>query len=99
MDREAFIREYKTDPYTAMIAKIVAGAWADGYEACRGDGEKINEELGGHLGHQYVLDKLRQASHVDLVRRALEEIADQRQSAEVQAILAMSAIGRLKDET
>lgn len=85
MTREDFIRDVKTDPYTAIVQRMYADAWAMGYEAARRDAERAL---------QRPVDELRAESYSDLRNRAMREMFDKQQEAEAKMIVALAALGR-----
>src|SRR5947208_2426960 len=84
MTRDDFIRDVKTDPFTALVQRMYADAWAMGYEAARRDVER-----NGQSG-----DVLRAEGYSDLRNRAMREMFDKAQKAEAEMIVALAALGR-----
>lgn len=87
--REAFFAETHRDPYTHMVAKLYADAWADGYEqALRDAAQQVDAEAAKQL-----TDMRLRKTHLDRRNDAIEKATDTRAQAEAQMIVAMAAVG------
>lgn len=98
MTEDEFIRDVKTDPYTAMIQRIHADAWAMGYEAARKDVIDLAKDDRGLVERDHALapavDRLYVEDGSDLRNRAMRELFDRKQKAEAEMMVAIAALGR-----
>lgn len=79
--RAQFFADSRADPYLHAVSHHVACAWADGYEQALRD-------------HGLDKERLRE-SHSDRVARAVEWLTDSRRRAQVEALVAFAALGKL----
>lgn len=82
--REQFFAEVRLDPYTHMLVRHASEMWAEGYEQALRD-------------HGLEDVRLRE-SHRDRVDRAVKWLTEDKRKREVEAIIALSAVGMSLDE-
>lgn len=96
MNKDEFARIYQRDPYTAMIARMYADAWALGYEAARRDVVGVTSDETDRVVPGNPLapacDVLYSSDGSQLRNRALAELFERQQAAEIQFVLALASL-------
>lgn len=79
--REQFFRETRTDPYAAMVARLCAQMWAEGYE------QALRE-------HGLEEARLRRP-FADRMDDAMEFITERSRREQAQAVIALASLGAM----
>lgn len=94
---EDFLREYRTDPWTAAITNMVLDGWTMGYEAARREVEREASDHGiinRESPFAGLCIQMREQSYGDLRERAAKELFAAGREAEQKAVIAMAALNR-----
>lgn len=85
-DMDRLIKEVRQDPYVAVAQHMYSDAWALGYIAAAKDAER-------HIPSDSKAARvLRESSHSDLRNRAMNELFQLRQEAEIRMMLALGEL-------
>lgn len=95
-DARDFIRQFNYDAYLALIVKMRAEAWADGYDAARRDVTRLDDRGVFQPDHPLypAVAKLDEESGPNLRNRAYRELLDAQAPAEREAVVAMAMLGQ-----
>jgi len=97
-EQNHFLHRFQTDAYLAMVAKMRAQAWAEGYDQCRRD-VWAHAEGAVRPGHPLydITAYIDRNSYSGLVNQAHREMLYKAHEAERKAMIALADLGRFTD--